>query len=122
MSGPAPFTAEEDALLRRHYPTVGPKACREHLPGRGDASIIGRARKLGLPGPKGPLSAAGRESRRLKSRNTRERKKDNPERGERRCLGPCGQMFTSEHIGHRMCKACRGHAERIGLDSVRTRV
>ena len=123
MSGahrrPVLFTPKEDALLRRHYPGAGYRACREYLPGRSDTSIETRARTLKLPGPKGPLSAAGLESRRLKSRATRQKKKDNPERAERRCLGPCGQMFVSEHIGHRMCKTCRGYAERMGFDTVR---
>ncbi len=86
-------------MLREHYPGKGCRACRAHLPGRGDGAIASRALLLGLPG------------RREK------KKKANPERALRRCLGPCGEMFVSEHIGHRMCRACRGHAERIGEDS-----
>jgi len=98
-SRPRYWTPEEDAVLREHYPGKGCRACRAHLPGRGDGAIASRALLLGLPG------------RREK------KKKANPERALRRCLGPCGEMFVSEHIGHRMCRACRGHAERIGEDS-----
>ena len=92
------WTPEEDAVLREHYPGKGWRACRAHLPGRGDGAIASRALLLGLP------------SRREK------KKKANPDRAMRRCLGPCGQMFVSEHIGHRMCRACLAHADRIGID------
>ncbi len=85
-------------MLREHYPGKGWRACRAHLPGRGDGAIASRALLLGLP------------SRREK------KKKANPDRAMRRCLGPCGQMFVSEWKGHRMCRACRGHAERLGID------
>ena len=98
------WTPEEDAVLRKFYPGKGYRACRAHLPGRGDGAIASRAHLLGLPG------------------RFEKKKKDDPDRAMRRCLGPCGQIFVSEHIGHRMCRACRGHAERIGFDSVRTRV
>ncbi len=111
------WTSEEDAVLRKFYPGKGYRACRAHLPDRSNSTITGRARKLGLPGPRGPLAAEGCESRGWKSRHTRARKKDNPDRALRRCLGPCGQPFVSEHIGHRMCNACRRHAERISGDS-----
>ncbi len=111
------WTPEEDAVLREHYPGQGWRACQAYLPDRSNSTITGRARKLGLPGPRGPLAAEGCESRGWKSRHTRARKKDNPDRALRRCLGPCGQPFVSEHIGHRMCNACRRHAERIGGDS-----
>ena len=97
-SRPRYWTPEEDAVLRKFYPGKGYRACRAHLPGRGDGAIASRAHLLGLPG------------------RLEKRKKENPERALRRCLGPCGEMFVSEHIGHRMCRACRGHAERIGID------
>ena len=111
---PQPFTPEEDAILRARYPGRGYRALADVLPDRAPSSIENRV--LGLPGPKGPLSAEGAASRRRKSQSTRRAKKENPERAERRCLGPCGRMFVSEHIGHRMCKSCRGYAERVGVD------
>ena len=92
------WTPEEDAVLRKFYPGKGYRACRAHLPCRGDGAIASRAQLLGLPG------------------RIEKKKKDNPERAMRRCLGPCGEMFVSEHIGHRMCRACLAHAERIGID------
>ncbi len=107
-SRPRYWTPEEDAVLRKFYPGKGWRACQAYLPGRTESTIIHRARKLGLPGPRGPHLPDG----------ALERKKENPERALRKCLGPCGQMFVSEWKGHRMCRACRGHAERIGDDSV----
>ncbi len=98
-SRPRYWTPEEDAVLRKFYPGKGYRACRAYLPGRGDGAIASRAHLLGLPG------------------RLEKKKKRNPERAMRRCLGPCGEMFTSEHIGHRMCNACRRHADRIGGDS-----
>ncbi len=86
-------------MLRKFYPGKGYRPCRAHLPGRGDSAIASRAHLLGLPG------------------RFEKKKKDNPDRAMRRCLGPCGEMFVSEWKGHRMCRACRGHAERIGDDS-----
>jgi hypothetical protein len=100
-SRPRYWTPEEDAVLRKFYPGKGWRACQAYLPGRTESTSIHRARKLGLPGP----------------RCTLERKKENLERALRKCLGPCGQMFVSEWKGHRMCRACRGHAERISDDS-----
>ena len=97
-SRPRYWTPEEDAVLREHYPGKGWRACRAHLPGRGDGAIASRAQLLGLPG------------------RFEKKKKANPDRAMRRCLGPCGQMFVSEHIGHRMCRACIAHANRIGID------
>ena len=97
-SRPRYWTPEEDAVLRKFYPGKGYRACRAHLPCRGDSAIASRAQLLGLPG------------------RIEKKKKDNPERGMRRCLGPCGEMFVSEHIGHRMCRACLAHADRIGID------
>ena len=93
------WTPEEDAVLRKFYPGKGYRACRAHLPGRGDGAIASRAQLLGLPG------------------RFEKKKKDHPDRAMRRCLGPCGQMIVSEWKGHRMCRACRGHAERIADDS-----
>ncbi len=101
-SRPRYWTPEEDAVLREHYPGKGWRACRAYLPGRTESTITCRARKLGLPGPRGRQIRCTQE---------------NPERALRKCLGPCGQMFISEWKGHRMCRACRGHAERIGDDS-----
>ncbi len=98
-SRPRYWTPEEDAVLRKFYPGKGCRACRAHLPGRADGAIASRAHLLGLPG-------------RLEKKT-----KANPERAMRKCLGPCGQMFVSEHIGHRMCRSCRGRAEGIGGDS-----
>ncbi len=100
-SRPRYWTPEEDAVLREHYPGKGWRACQTYLPGRTESTITHRARKLGLPGLRAPHL----------------RKKENPERALRKCLGPCGQMFVSEWKGHRMCRACRGHAERIADDS-----
>ena len=97
-SRPRYWTPEEDAVLRMFYPGKGWRACRVHLPGRGDGAIASRAQLLGLPG------------------RFEKKKKANPDRAMRRCLGPCGQMFVSEHIGHRMCRACLVHADRIGID------
>ncbi len=87
-------------MLRMFYPGKGWRACQAYLPGRVESTITHRARKLGLPGPGCTLE-----------------QKENPERALRKCLGPCGQMFVSEWKGHRMCRACRGHAKRIGDDS-----
>ncbi len=95
-SRPRYWTPAEDAVLRKFYPGKGCRACRAHLPGRADGAISSRAQLLGLPG------------RREK------KKKANPERALRRCLGPCGEMFTSEWIGERMCRACRSSAATIG--------
>ncbi len=98
-SRPRYWTPEEDAVLREHYPGKGWRACQAYLPGRRGGAIASRAHLLGLPG------------------RLEKKKKDNPERAMRRCLGPCGQPFVSEHIGHRMCRRCRDHADRIGGDS-----
>ncbi len=76
------------------YPGKGWRACQAYLPGRAESTITRRAHRLGLPGLR-----------------------KNPERALRKCLGPCGQMFVSEWKGHRMCRACRDHAERISDDS-----
>ncbi len=104
-------------MLRKFYPGKGYRACRAHLPGRAESTITHRAHKLGLPGPRGPHLPDAYAARQQKISCTLERKKENPERALRKCLGPCGQMFISEWKGHRMCRACRGHAERIGDDS-----
>ncbi len=96
-SRPRYWTPEEDAALRKFYPGKGWRACQAYLPGRTESTIKHRAHRLGLPGPGGPHLP--------------------DERALRKCLGPCGQMFVSEWKGHRMCRACRGHAERIGDDS-----
>ncbi len=87
-------------MLRKFYPGKGYRACQAYLPGRTESTITRRACRLGLPGPRG-----------------RQIRFTNPERALRKCLGPCGQMFVSEWKGHRMCRVCRGHAERIGNDS-----
>ena len=110
------FTTEEDELIRQHYPGAGARACRAYLPSRANSSIETRAHKLGLSGIRGPLSDEGQASRRTKLRLARERRMANPDRAQRPCLGPCGQMFTSEWIGHRMCDSCRQRAARIGMD------
>ncbi len=88
-------------MLRMFYPGKGWRACQAYLPGRTGSTITCRARKLGLPGPRGRQIRCTQE---------------NPERALRKCLGPCGQMFVSEWKGHRMCRACRGHAQRVGID------
>ncbi len=98
-SRPRYWSPEEDAVLREHYPGKGWRACQAYLPDRRGCAIASRAHLLGLPG------------------RLEKKKKDNPERAMRRCLGSCGQPFVSEHIGHRMCNACRRPAERIGGDS-----
>ena len=115
---PRPYTLEEDAIIVRLYPGKGPRACRAELPGRNDSSIVGRARKLGLPGPKGLLSAKKLAGRLQKSTLTRQRRMANPERDERKCLGICGLFFTSEWKGHRMCDSCRKRAARLGIGAV----
>ena len=74
-------------MLREHYPGKGWRACQAYLPERAESMITHRARKLGLPG------------------RLEKRKKENPERALRRCLGQCGEMFVSEWVGHRMCRA-----------------
>ena len=43
-----PWTAEEDAILRGHYPAGGADACLSRLPGRGRNPIQHRATVLGL--------------------------------------------------------------------------
>ncbi len=106
-SRPRYWTPEEDAVLRMFYPGKGWRACQAYLPGRAESTITHRARRLGLPGPRRPHLPDAYAAR----------KKENPERALRKCLGPCGQMFVSEWKGHRMCRPCRGHAERIGDDS-----
>ena len=111
------WTPEEDAVLREHYPGKGWRACQAYLPERAESTITHRARKLGLPGPRAPHLPDAYAARQQKISCTLERKKENPERALRKCLGPCGQMFVSEWKGHRMCRACRGHAERIADDS-----
>ncbi len=115
---PAPFTTEQDAILRRLYPGKGYRACLAALPDRSPSSIENRARSLGLPGPKGRLSPAALESRRRNLAKAHAAKNVNPERAERICLGVCGEMFVSEHKYNRMCKSCRGYAERVGFDTV----
>ncbi len=104
------WTPEEDAVLREFYPGQGAAACAARLPHRGLGSIAYRAAVLGLTASKGP----SQEQRGGRGRYSKE---PNPERAMRRCLGPCGELFVSEWVGHRMCKACRRHAERIGGDS-----
>ena len=109
-SRPRYWTPEEDAVLREFYPGQGAAACAARLPHRSLGSIAYRAAVLGLTASKGP-SQEQRGGRYCYS------KEPNPERALRKCLGPCGEMFTSEHIGHRMCRRCRDHADRIGGDS-----
>ena len=116
-SRPRYWTPEEDAVLRMFYPGKGWRACQAYLPGRTESTITYRARKLGLPGPRAPHLPDAYAARQQKISCTLERKKENPERALRKCLGPCGRMFVSEWNGHRMCRACRGHAERIADDS-----
>ncbi len=116
---PRPYTLEEDAILIARYPGKGYRAVLDVLPDRSVHSIDNRARMLGLPGKRGALTPEGKENRRRKSQATRRKRKENPDRASRRCLGPCGQMFVSEWKGHRMCKSCRGYAERVGFDTVR---
>jgi hypothetical protein len=50
-SAARPFSAEDDALVRQHYPLSGTVALRKLLPERTRNSIIGRATRLGLRGP-----------------------------------------------------------------------
>jgi len=42
------WRAEEDAIVRAHYPKGGAKACLPHLPRRNIRSVYQRAKKLGL--------------------------------------------------------------------------
>ena len=44
---PNPWTADEDAVLRRYYPDGGPQACLPHL-NRTKAGIMGRVQRLGI--------------------------------------------------------------------------
>ncbi len=117
-SRPRYWAPEEDAVLRMFYPGKGWRACQAYLPGRTESTITYRARRLGLPGPRGPHLPDAYAAPTAENKSALERKKENPERALRKCLGPCGQMFVSEWKGHRMCRTCRRHAERIGDDSV----
>ena len=48
------WTEEQDAVIRKHYPAGGVKACLAHLPGKTSGSIHQRALKLGLRSEKMP--------------------------------------------------------------------
>ena len=111
---PRLWTPEEDAILCRYYPSKGYRACIKYLPEHSAGSIENRGRKLGLRSLRGPLSQAELAGRRRKAQATRQRRMANPERAERLCLGVCGLFFTSEWVGHRMCRSCRERAIALG--------
>ncbi len=52
------------------------------------------------------------------------KRKDDPrnKKSERRCLGGCGELFTSNWIGNRICPKCKSTAKfKLGeVDIVKT--
>ncbi len=111
------WTPAEDAVLARHYPRGGAKACARHLARRSLQAIGSHAAYLQISASQEHLAnvraAAGTDAkpaRDLDGLPLRQRP------ALRKCLGPdCGRLFESEHCGHRLCTACAGSIPRSWL-------
>ena len=63
MIGGAPWTPEEEAVLREAYPSGGIRAASGRLPGRSPSAVAAHANKLGVRGPHSRGRAWSRDER-----------------------------------------------------------